>query len=299
MGDGSDTPQLEVYCRGASLVKRRSLTDGEASFLEARRRQYWRGQALWIGVPFLLSAISVLLALGLHQDGFYGVVMVAIVTVPAALALRARDRAKEIRWVGEFHRQQGLVCEFVYPENSVSSVKSFDVLYPPGVLIRLDGVWLPQFVTVDIVEVAGEPESAVQTAQWAEAMGEPWASRPLSTEERGELERSIHRNKFRFQWWMVFFYLYCSWAAIALVLGVAQKSGNGFGAVFAVMVGMLSLRAVLRGRRIRSLLADSLRFSEIKVVIAEGKDGATHRAEYLVPHGLEWSLDGQPARWRR
>jgi len=289
-------PGTRLYFRGKPLLFRRKLSEDELAHIAERVRRGSKAY-LWLSIgaatcfiivflvvwaissePFqaaLVATISTLLCFGLATLGVRDVVL---------SALRLKNLPPDAEVLGFGHTK---------------SPGEHLIVDPPGLALRLDDQPVSMPELVKLAYVAPASEMSLSVADWMSSEGQTRGNRILDPFEREELGRLLDKSRPKFRWLDGVLATY-----IAIVLFREFRVDHGepliTGVLVALSLGWVAMTARLywRMRMGHAMVRRSIDRNAVRLVIREEPDSPARVVEYLLPDGLPWAADGEPAHWR-
>jgi hypothetical protein len=290
------SPDTRLYVRGRPLQFKRQLTEDELAHIAARIRK-GRMAYRWLslgGLALFLVLFAVAWAVGGDAlDASYVATFSTLLVVGFA-ALFARDL------VTSAFRLKNLPPDSeVLGFGTTHTPGESLIVVPPGLALRVDDQPIPVPVKVTLVQVAPPSERSLSVADWMASEGQTRGNRVLDSQERDELGRLLDRSRPKFRWLDGVLAAY-----IAFVLYREFRVDHGEPAVTGVLIvlslGWLAMTARLywRMRKGHAMVRRSIDRNAVRIVLRDEPDSPARVVEYLLPDGLPWAADGDPAHWR-
>lgn len=292
-----ETPSgTRLYFRGKPLLFRRNLSEDELAHISERIRRGSRAYR-WLSlgaVVFFLLVFSIAWAVSgdAIQSAFAATLFTLVCFGFATLFVRdvvlSALRLKNVPSDAE-----------VLGFGSSRAPGEDLILSPPGLTLRIDDQPAPLAEVVKLIHVAPASEMSLSVADWMTSEGQNRGNRILDDGEKAELERLLHKAKPKFRWLDAVLAAY-----IAFVLFREFTVDHGEPAVTGVLIVLSLSWLAMTGRlywRMKmgyAMVRRSIERNAVRLVIREEPDSPARVVEYLLPDGLPWAADGEPAHWR-
>lgn len=289
-------PGTRVYFRGKPLLLRRPLTaDERAHMAETIRKGRTAYQWLTVaaGSTWVLVAVTAYFLLRDPLQSLFVATILLLLVVGFGM-LAARDRV-----LGSLRLSR------VNPESEILAFGDADrpalhqIVVPPSLALRVGDQPLPLPEPVQIVYVAPPSEMSESVADWMESEKQLTGNRILESGERDELERRLARVKPRFRWLDGVLAVY-----IGIVLYREFNVEHGVSEISIILVllsvGWIAMmaRLYLKIGQGHQMLQRAIKRNAVRLVLREEPEAPARLVEFLLPDGIPWAADGEPAEWR-
>lgn len=292
-----ETPSgTRLYFRGKPLLFRRKLSEDELAHISSRiRRGSTAYRWLTLGAAlffFLVFAVVWVLAEDPIQAVFAATMFTLVCFGFATLFVRdVVLSALRLKRLPPDAEVLGFGSGRAHGEDLI--------LHPPGLTLRIDDHPAPLAEVVKLNHVAPPSEMSLSVADWMTSEGQNRGNRILDDGEKAELERLLEKAKPKFRWLDAVLAAY-----ITFVLYREFTVEHGEPAVTGVLIvlslGWLAMtgRLYWRMRMGHAMVLRSIERNAVRLVLRDEQEAPARVVEYLLPDGLPWAADGEPAHWR-